>query len=52
MHTGDERRSLQQEVAAGQSATTPVIALDAVIVVIGALGAFALTLAVIAYVLG
>ena len=51
MSIDDETRSIEQEVAAGQSEKTPVIALGSVIVAIGVLFALALTLAVIAYML-
>ncbi|HUG65081.1 MAG TPA: hypothetical protein VMK83_07680 [Gaiellaceae bacterium] len=45
----DDTRSVEQEVAAGQSETTPVFAIGSVVVVIAALFAVALTLAVLAY---
>jgi hypothetical protein len=47
----DDTRDVEQEIAAGQSETTPVFAIGSVIVVIGALFAVALGLVVLAYVL-
>jgi hypothetical protein len=47
----DGTRSLEQEVAAGQSEKTPVALLSSVVGIIACLFAFALALAVIAYVL-
>ena len=49
MRTDDDTRSLEQEVAAGQSETTPVALISSVIVVIAALFVVALTLAALAY---
>lgn len=49
MRTDDDTRSVEQEVAAGQSETTPVFAIGSVIGVIGVLFAIALGLAVLAY---
>jgi len=46
-----ETRDTEQQLAAGQSETTPLIALSTVIVVIGGLVAVALALAAIAYLL-
>lgn len=51
MRTDDDTRSVEQEVAAGQSETTPVFAIGSVIAVLAALFAVALALAVVAYVL-
>ena len=51
MHTDDDTRTLEQEVAAGENEATPFIALGSVIVVIATLFAVALALAVVAYVL-
>ena len=51
MHADDRPRDLEQEVAAGQSETTPVALIATVIAVIGALFVIALALAVLAYVL-
>ena len=49
MPTDDDTRDLEQEVAAGQSETTPVALISTVTVVIAALFMVALTLAVLAY---
>jgi capsular polysaccharide biosynthesis protein len=51
MRTDDDTRTLEQEVAAGQSETTPVAVITSVIGVIAGLVAVALVLAVVAYVL-
>lgn len=51
MRTDDDTRGVEQEVAAGQSETTPVFAIGTVIVVVATLFALALALAVLAYVL-
>lgn len=51
VRTDDDTRSVEQEVAAGQSETTPLVALTSVAVAVGLLVVLALTLAVIAYVL-
>lgn len=51
MHADDDTRSLEQELAAGESEATPLIALGSVILVIAALFAVALALAVVAYLL-
>ena len=51
MHTDDDTRNLEQEVAAGQSETTPVAVITSVIGVIAVLFAIAVTLAIVAYVL-
>ena len=51
MRTDDDTRSLEQEVAAGQSETTPVAMITSVIVVLAGLFVVALVLAVVAYVL-
>jgi hypothetical protein len=51
MRTDDDTRNLEQEVAAGQSETTPVAVITSVIGVIAILVAVALVLVVIAYVL-
>jgi hypothetical protein len=51
MRTDDDTRDLEQEVAAGQSETTPVAVIASVIGVIAVLFAIAVTLAVVAYVL-
>lgn len=51
VRTDDDTRSVEQEVAAGQSETTPFVALSSVAVAVGLLVVLALTLAVIAYVL-
>lgn len=47
----DETRDVEQELAAGQSETTPVIALGYVISAVGALVLVALAIVVLAYVL-
>jgi hypothetical protein len=49
MQTDDDTRTLEQEVAAGQSETTPVALISTVVVVIASLFAVALTLAALAY---
>lgn len=51
MSTEDETRSVEQEVAAGQSETTPVWAIGSVVVAIATLVALALGLAIAAYLL-
>lgn len=51
MRTDDDTRTVEQEVAAGQSETTPVVAIGSVVVVLAALFVVALALAVLAYVL-
>jgi hypothetical protein len=51
VRTDDDTRNVEQEVAAGQSETTPVWALSSVILAVAALVAFALGLVVLAYVL-
>jgi len=51
MHTDDDTRDLEQEVAAGQSETTPVTLITSVVGVIAVLFAIALALAIVAYVL-
>jgi hypothetical protein len=51
MRSDDDTRSLEQEVAAGQSATTPVAVITSVIGVLAGLFVVALVLAVVAYVL-
>jgi hypothetical protein len=51
MHVDSDTRSLEQELAAGQSETTPVAAITAVVVVIAVLFAVALAVAIVAYVL-
>jgi hypothetical protein len=51
MATEDDTRSLEQEVAAGQSETTPVAVITSVIGVVAILFVVALLLAVLAYVL-
>jgi hypothetical protein len=51
MPTDDETRSVEQEVAAGESEATPVVAIGSVAIVIAALFAVVLTLAVLAYAL-
>jgi hypothetical protein len=47
----DETRSLEQEVAAGQSEKTPIAVITSVGGIIACLFAFALALALLAYVL-
>jgi hypothetical protein len=49
MRTDDDTRSLEQEVAAGQSETTPVAVITSVVGVIAILFVVALLLAVVAY---
>jgi multisubunit Na+/H+ antiporter MnhC subunit len=49
MQTDHDTRNLEQEVAAGQSETTPVALISTVVVVIAAVFAVALTLAALAY---
>ena len=51
MRTDDDTRSLEQEVAAGQSETTPVAVITSVIGVVAVLFVVALVLVVVAYVL-
>ncbi len=51
MHADDNTRDLEQEVAAGQSETTPVALISTVIAVIAVLFVIALALAVLAYAL-
>ena len=51
MHTDDDTRSVEQEVAAGQSEATPLVAIGSVVLIVAALFAVALTLAVLAYLL-
>lgn len=51
MHGEDESRDLEQEVAAGQSETTPVWALSSVILAVAILVGVALGLVALAYVL-
>ena len=51
MRTDDDIRDLEQEVAAGQSETTPVAVIASVIGGIAVLFAIAVTLAIVAYVL-
>jgi hypothetical protein len=51
MRTDDDTRTLEQEVAAGQSETTPVAVISSVIGVVAALFVLALVLAVVAYLL-
>jgi hypothetical protein len=51
MRADDDTRDLEQEVAAGQSETTPVAVITSVAGVIAVLFAIALTLAIVAYVL-
>ena len=51
MRTDDDTRTVEQEVAAGQSEATPLVAIGSVVLVIAALFAVALTFAVLAYVL-
>ena len=51
MRTDDDTRSVEQEVAAGQSETTPVAVIMSVIAVVAGLFVVALVLAVVAYVL-
>jgi hypothetical protein len=49
MHSDDDARSPEQEVAAGQSDTTPVVAITSVMTVIAIVFVVALALAVSAY---
>ena len=49
MRTDDDTRSLEQEVAAGQSETTPVAVITSVVGVIVVLVLLALGLAALAY---
>ena len=49
MRTDDDTRSLEQEVAAGQSETTPVTVITSVVGVIVVLFLLALGLAALAY---
>lgn len=51
MPTDDDTRTLEQEVAAGQSETTPVAVITTVVVVVAVLFVAALALAVVAYLL-
>ena len=51
MRTDDDTRDLEQEVAAGQSETTPVAVITSVVGVIAVVFAIAVTLAIVAYVL-
>jgi hypothetical protein len=51
MRTDDDTRNLEQEVASGQSETTPVAVIGSVVGVVAALFAVALVLAVVAYML-
>lgn len=51
MRIDDDNRSLEQELAAGESEATPVIAIGSVIAIVATLFAIALALAVVAYVL-
>jgi hypothetical protein len=51
MHADDNTRDLEQEVAAGQSETTPVALISTVIAGIGVLFVIALGLAALAYAL-
>jgi hypothetical protein len=51
MRSDDETRDLDQELAAGQSETTPVVAIGTVIGVIAILFTVALVLATLAYLL-
>ena len=51
VHADDNTRDLEQEVAAGQSETTPVALISTVIAVIAVLFVIALALAVLAYAL-
>lgn len=50
MRTDRNTRTVEQEVAAGRSETTPLVAIGTVIGVIAVLFAVALTLVVVAYV--
>lgn len=49
VRTDDDTRKVEQELAAGQSESTPVLALSSVIVAVGVLVAIALGLAALAY---
>jgi hypothetical protein len=49
MHTDDDTRSVEQEVAAGQSETTPVAVITSVVGVVAILVVVALALAALAY---
>ena len=49
MHTDDDTRSVEQEVAAGQSETTPVAVIASVVGVVAVLVVVALGLAALAY---
>ncbi len=49
MRTDDDTRSVEQQVATGQSETTPVFAIGSLIGVIGVVFAVALGLAALAY---
>jgi hypothetical protein len=49
MHTDDDTRSMEQEVAAGQSETTPVAVITSVVGVVAILVVVALALAALAY---
>jgi hypothetical protein len=49
MHTDDDTRSVEQEVAAGQSETTPVAVITSVVGVVVVLVVVALGLATLAY---
>ena len=49
MHTDDDTRSVEQEVAAGQSETTPVAVISSVIGIVAVLFVIALGLAALAY---
>jgi CHASE3 domain sensor protein len=51
MRTDDDTRSLEQEVAAGESETTPVAVITTVVGVVAVIFLVALTLTVVAYVL-
>jgi len=51
VRTDDDTRDVEQEVAAGQSETTPFLAIGTVVIAIAALFAVALVLAVLAYLL-
>ena len=49
MSTDDDTRSVEQEVAAGQSETTPVAVISSVIGIVAVLFVIALGLAALAY---
>jgi hypothetical protein len=51
MRNDDQTRGLEQEVAAGQSETTPITLISTVVAAIAVLFGVALALAVLAYVL-